>query len=121
LGEHSRVVRVEGFVAKPTARTRTRILDRYGRRCVYCGGSFPAEALTLDHVEPRRIGGDQPEGNLGESCRACNTEKAGEAAWRYLVRHPEKRATFLELATGVWPRLRRAIEEAAALDARRGH
>lgn len=98
---------------------RARILDRYARRCVYCGGSFPAEELTLDHVEPLRIGGDQSEGNLVTSCRSCNREKGGEPAWRYLARNPEKRATFLTLATGVWPRLRRAIEEAAALQAGR--
>src|SRR5690606_28197905 len=76
--------------------------------------------LTLDHVEPLRIGGDQSEGNLVTCCRGCNTEKGGEAAWRYLARYPEKRETFLSLATGVWPRLRRAIEEAAALQSRRG-
>ena len=98
---------------------RARILDRYAGRCVYCGGSFPAVELTLDHVEPLRIGGDQSEGNLVTCCRSCNTEKGGEAAWRYLARHPEKREMFLSLATGVWPRLRRAIEEAAVLQARR--
>jgi len=107
-------------VAKPTPRVRARILARYGEQCVYCGGSFPAVELTLDHVEPLRIGGDQSEGNLVTCCRGCNTEKGGEAAWRYLARYPDKRETFLSLATGVWPRLRRAIEEAAALQSRRG-
>ncbi len=106
-------------MAKPTPRMRARILDRYARRCVYCGGSFPAVELTLDHVEPLRLGGDQSGGNLVTCCRSCNTEKGGEAAWRYLARNPEKRTTFLSLATGVWPRLRRAIEDAATLHSRR--
>jgi 5-methylcytosine-specific restriction endonuclease McrA len=100
-------------VAKPGLRARARILDRYGRRCVYCGAEFRPEDLTIDHVEPLRIGGDQSEGNLVTSCRPCNRDKGGEAAWRYLARHPDKRETFLALATGVWPRLRRAIIEAA--------
>ncbi len=81
---------------------------------MYCGEAFPAEELTIDHVEPLRIGGDQSEGNLVTCCSVCNTEKGGEPAWRYLARHPGKRETFLALATGVWPRLRRAIVEAAA-------
>lgn len=106
--------RVVRSVGKPNARLRARLLERYSRRCVYCGLTLPADELTLDHVEPQRIGGDQSEGNLVTCCRPCNREKAGEAAWRYLARHPEKRETFLSLATGVWPRLRRAVEEEAA-------
>lgn len=100
-------------MGKPNARLRARLVERYAGRCVYCGETFPAGELTLDHVEPQRIGGDRSEGNLVTSCRPCNREKAGEAAWQYLARHPEKRAMFLALATGVWPRLRRAVEEAA--------
>lgn len=107
-------------MAKPSQHTRLRLLDRYGRRCVYCGVAFPAEELTLDHVEPLRVGGDQSEGNLVTCCRACNADKAGEAAWRYLARHPDKREMFLTLATGVWPRLRRAIVEAAGKQRRSG-
>ena len=97
-----------------------RVLARYAGRCVYCGGQFPDEELTIDHVEPVRIGGDQSEGNLVTSCRTCNREKGGEAAWRYLARNPGKRETFLSLATGIWPRLRRAIVEAAEKDRRIG-
>jgi hypothetical protein len=69
--------------------------------------------LTLDHVEPRVKGGDASEGNLVTCCRACNRAKGGEAAWSFLARHPELRANFLANASAVWPRLRRAVEEAA--------
>jgi 5-methylcytosine-specific restriction endonuclease McrA len=100
-------------VARPSPRTRARVIDRYASRCVYCGGAFPADELTIDHVEPRRIGGDQSEGNLVTCCRSCNREKGGVAAWKYLAHEPAKRETFLALATGIWPRLRRAILEAA--------
>ena len=105
--------RVVQDVARPSPRTRARVIERYASRCVYCGDTFPPGELTIDHVEPRRIGGDQSEGNLVTCCRGCNREKGGVAAWKYLSRQPEKRAMFLALATGVWPRLRRAIEEAA--------
>jgi HNH endonuclease len=92
---------------------RQRIFRRDGFRCVYCGIPFAADELTIDHVEPRVKGGDTSEGNTVTCCRPCNAAKGGEAAWSFLSRHPEKRATFLANAAGVWPRLRRAVEEAA--------
>jgi 5-methylcytosine-specific restriction endonuclease McrA len=94
-------------------RRRERIVGRHGCRCVYCGQIYPAAELTLDHVEPRVKGGDHSDGNLVACCRACNRAKAGLPAWAYLARRPEQRANFLRYATGVWPRLRRAIREAA--------
>lgn len=92
---------------------RERIFRRDGYCCIYCGGVFKPSELTVDHVQPRRKGGDHSEGNLVTSCRACNTAKGGEPAWSYLARHPELRARFLSRAENVWPRLRRAVEEAA--------
>lgn len=64
-------------------------------------------------MEPRVKGGDRSDGNLVAACRACNAAKGGEAAWAFLARDPERRANFLRYATGVWPRLRRAVIEAA--------
>lgn len=80
---------------------------------MYCGAAPPAAELTLDHVEPRVKGGDGSDGNLVTCCRTCNVRKGGEPAWSFLARHDDLRATFLERATSVWPRLRRAIEQAA--------
>lgn len=95
------------------ATLRERVFARDGYRCVYCGNAFVAEQLTLDHVQPRMRGGDSSEGNLVTACAACNTRKGSQAAWAFLAELPEERANFLRLATGVWPRLRRAVEEAA--------
>jgi hypothetical protein len=92
---------------------RTRIFKRDAYRCVYCSGVFIADDLTLDHVQPRVKGGDHSDGNLVTCCVACNEVKAGEAAWSFLARHPEVRANFLANAIHVWPRIRRAIEQAA--------
>lgn len=97
------------------------ILKRDRFRCVYCGGGFPAEELTLDHVEPRMRGGDNSEGNLVSCCRGCNAEKAGAAAWAFLADRPDLRENFLAAvdacdarhASPVWARLLRAIREAA--------
>ena len=101
---------------------RERVLKRDGYRCVYCAVAFPPEELTLDHVEPRMRGGDGSEGNLVAACGACNALKGGAAAWQFLARRPDLRHNFLEAAERcderharpVWPRLLRAIREAAA-------
>lgn len=97
----------------PRPGKRHRVFRRDDFRCVYCGTRFAAEELTIDHVEPRVKGGDGSEGNIVTCCRPCNEAKGGEAAWSFLSRHPEKRENFLANASGVWPRLRRAVEEAA--------
>ena len=95
--------------------TRQAIFDRDRRRCVYCGAAERDGArLSVDHVEPRMLGGDDSDGNVVTACRDCNREKGHHAAWSYLAARDGKRAHFLEHATYVWPRLRDAIVEAAA-------
>lgn len=91
---------------------KRKILEMHDFRCVYCGIVFPADQLTVDHVEPRVKGGDHSEGNLVACCVPCNREKAGAAAWSFLATRPEHRGNFLRYARWVWPRLRRAVEEA---------
>lgn len=92
---------------------RERIFARDGYRCVYCAGVFPPEELSLDHVQPRMRGGDNSEGNLVTACRADNARKGSVPAWAFLAELPVERANFLRYATHVWPRHRRAIEQAA--------
>lgn len=96
------------------------ILRRDAYRCVYCAEEFGAEQLTLDHVEPRMRGGDQSEGNLVSACRACNARKGSLPAWAFLADNPVERENFFRFAQNVWPRLLRAIREAAAKKARGG-
>lgn len=114
MGDHGR---------GPPARARGEplrdwVLRRDDYRCVYCAQVFGAEQLTLDHVEPRMRGGDDSEGNLVAACRACNTRKGALPAWAFLADNPVERENFLRYARGVWPRLMRAIREAAEKQAR---
>ncbi len=94
---------------------RARVFARDGFRCVYCGAVLPPEQLSLDHVQPRLRGGDGSAGNLVTACRPCNTRKGSLPAWAWLAELPDERASFLRLATAVWPRHRRAVLEAARL------
>lgn len=88
-------------------------MRRNGFRCVYCGGVFPAEQLSLDHVQPRLRGGDNSDGNLVSACHPCNMRKGSSPAWAFLAEKAPERENFLRYARGVWPRLRRAVEQAA--------
>jgi 5-methylcytosine-specific restriction endonuclease McrA len=91
---------------------RSEVFARDGHACVYCGRGPPEVVLSVDHVEPRMLGGDNSAGNLVTACRPCNREKGGKAAWAWLADRPEQRARFLARATYVWPRLRAAVVEA---------
>lgn len=91
---------------------REQVLERHGHRCVYCGEQFDPAELTLDHVQPIMRGGDHSQGNLVACCRRCNAEKGGAAAWAFLSTRPALRRNFLRYAQWIWPRLRRAVEEA---------
>ncbi|MBX6363909.1 MAG: HNH endonuclease [Gemmatimonadetes bacterium] len=104
---------MKGRATETTPGRRERVFRRDRNRCVYCGVVYPVTELTVDHVQPRVRGGDHSDGNLVTCCRACNAAKGGEAAWSFLSRNPQMRANFLKYATGVWPRLRRAVIEAA--------
>lgn len=99
---------------------REHVLRRDRFRCVYCAETFPEEQLTLDHVEPRMRGGDHSEGNLVTACRPCNERKGSLPAWAFLADRPVERENFFLYGTSVWPRLRRAVQEAADRAARKG-
>ena len=89
---------------------RSGVFDRDGNRCVYCGERFPADELTLDHVQPRVRGGDRSEGNLVTACRACNTLKGQRRLSEFLYEHAVARENFFRYAVNVWPRHLRALE-----------
>lgn len=57
------------------ALSRKNILLRDRNTCQYCGGVFPPNELTLDHVIPRSRGGASSWENLVACCKGCNHKK----------------------------------------------
>lgn len=57
-------------------RTRFEVLKRDNHTCRYCGGVAPAVVLTVDHVTPVALGGNDDPSNLVAACRDCNAGKA---------------------------------------------
>ena len=93
---------------------RKDIFVRDDFRCVYCGGVFTSEDLTVDHVQPQMRGGDGSGGNVVTACRACNTAKGGRRLGTYLADHPDARRNFFQFARYVWPRHLKAVAEELA-------
>lgn len=56
-------------------RLRYEILRRDGHTCRYCGASAPNVRLTVDHVLPRVLGGNNDPTNLVTACVDCNSGK----------------------------------------------
>lgn len=90
---------------------RDQIFERDRHRCVYCGQTFPAEELTVDHVQPRSRGGDHSGGNLVTACVGCNRLKGRERLATFLAANPDARRNFFRYATAVWARHLRAVED----------
>ncbi len=89
--------------------------------CVYCGAEGTPETLSVDHVQPRRRGGDRSAGNVVTACAPCNARKADRRHTEFLADEPEAWRNFRERASYVWPRHVAAVEaELARRAARRG-
>jgi 5-methylcytosine-specific restriction endonuclease McrA len=68
-------------VAREKAKARELKRSQWWKRkrakgeCHYCGGSFPAKELTMDHVVPLIRGGETTKGNCVPACPQCNADK----------------------------------------------
>ena len=61
------------FVKRKLSKKEVFLRDRH--MCQYCGERN--KVLTLDHVRPRRQGGQQTWENIVSACIPCNHNKAG--------------------------------------------
>ena len=96
---------------------REELFARDEFRCVYCGEVFPAEELTVDHVQARVRGGDRSAGNLVTACAGCNVLKGHRRLSEFLAESERARVNFFRYARHVWQRHLRAVKE--EIEARR--
>jgi 5-methylcytosine-specific restriction endonuclease McrA len=91
------IIRLEKMIRRPRPRirlTKREILRRDNYTCQYCGNH--AAYLTVDHILPRRLGGQHSWENLVAACPPCNHRKGGrtlEQAQMRLLRHPQEPPT----------------------------
>ncbi len=89
-----RVIRLLAFEQMPRKNlypSRQAIFARDAYRCQYCGRRFPLSKLSLDHVVPRRDGGQSTWENMVCACCKCNVKKGGRTprqARMKLLNHP---------------------------------
>ncbi len=69
---------------------RSYLLEKFGRRCVYCGRG--ETAFEIDHVVPRSRGGTDRVSNLVLSCHDCNSAKGDRTAAEFGHPHVEGEA-----------------------------
>jgi len=70
------VVRLERYIHAPRRRvvlSKRNIFRRDNYQCQYCGAKD--DKLTIDHVVPRKFGGQATWENLVCACVACNNKK----------------------------------------------
>jgi hypothetical protein len=65
------------------AATRRLVRERAGDKCEYCGlpqVRSPLAALQIEHILPRKHGGDDNPSNLALACIDCNLSKGSNIA-----------------------------------------
>jgi len=106
------VVRLIYFIKRPHHQqkmTKMEIFNRDKYTCQYCGRQ--SKEMTLDHVIPRKRGGEHSWENVVSACIPCNRRKAGrtpeEAAMPLLHRPRPPRSDGFHVP---YPYLRLHIE-----------
>lgn len=88
------IIRLDKMIKRPRPRirlTKREVLRRDDYTCQYCGRNLPY--LTIDHVLPRRLGGQHSWENLVAACPPCNHLKGGRTikqARMHLLRSPKE-------------------------------
>jgi 5-methylcytosine-specific restriction endonuclease McrA len=91
-----RVIRLFGYDRLPAQMVklnRRNLFARDRNQCQYCGKHYSTSDLSIDHVLPRALGGDDSWENLVCACIKCNARKGGrtpEEAHMHLIRRPTR-------------------------------
>ncbi len=91
-----RIIRLFGYDRLPEQTVklnRRNLFARDRNQCQYCGRHFPTSELSIDHVNPRSLGGQDSWENLVCACIRCNARKGGrtpDQAGMKMIRRPER-------------------------------
>jgi len=64
---------------------RHAIYKRDDLECVYCGNGPEDAILTLDHLIPQELGGENEVKNLVTCCKTCNSMKGSKTLRQFFV------------------------------------
>jgi 5-methylcytosine-specific restriction endonuclease McrA len=90
------------------------LLAQHGSVCAYCGTETSDEAITLDHVRPRRgqTAYDRPD-NLVLACRDCNAAKADTPLIAFLMQRRARGVFLLHYGEHLSEPLRELVRQAS--------
>jgi len=92
---------------------RSYLLEKFGRRCVYCGRG--ETTFEIDHVLPSSRGGSDRVSNLVLSCHDCNSAKGDQTAAEFGHPHVERQGKLPLRDAAAVNATRFAIVEALAV------
>lgn len=95
-------------------RVRFEVLRRDNHACRYCGATAPDVRITLDHVVPIALGGDDSPSNLVAACGDCNSGKTSTSPSEVIVQDVDERAIKWAAAMAQVANERRASREVLA-------
>ncbi|MBE0535362.1 MAG: HNH endonuclease [Phycisphaerae bacterium] len=72
-----RLLSYDRLPRRPVKLNRRNIFARDRNLCQYCGKKFPLSELSIDHVNPRSLGGKSTWENVVCACTKCNVRKGG--------------------------------------------
>ena len=78
------------------------LLERWGRKCAYCGQSD--RLLVIEHIIPKSRGGSSAISNLTISCYDCNIAKGNKTASEFGFPKVEEKALLIGRSTKITAR-----------------
>jgi 5-methylcytosine-specific restriction endonuclease McrA len=58
---------------------RELVIDKFKKRCAYCGLKLNEYNTTIDHIHPKKNGGTNHIENLFPACSHCNSHKSDKS------------------------------------------
>jgi len=55
---------------------RLKVLNKYNKKCAYCGDEITLKSMEVDHIHPKALGGLDELINYNPSCKQCNFYKS---------------------------------------------
>lgn len=89
---------------------REYLLEKWGRKCVYCGAEHIP--LQVEHIHPKARGGTNRVSNLTLACEPCNIRKGAMPVEAFLAKKPETLKRILA-------QVKRPLKDAAAINSTR--
>jgi len=68
-----------------TQKKRHAIYKRDDLKCVYCQAGPEEVLLTIDHLLPQELGGENVANNLVTACKSCNSMKGSKTIRQFFV------------------------------------